>query len=181
MNRVAFQGEPGAFSEEAALQCCGRDALLLPRRTFDDVVKSVLTGTAERGILPLENSVIGSVAAANEAATQPGVSVEREMWMPIRHYLMARKGVSIEDVRRVLSHPAALAQCADFFQSHPAMQAVDYYDTAGAAKYVAASKDGDVAAIASRRAADRHKLHILAEDIQDVSDNRTRFVVIVKK
>ena len=178
MNRVAFQGEPGAFSEEAAIQCCGRDVLLLPRRTFVDVVQSVLTGTAERGVLPLENSLIGEVAAANEAAADPGLDIERELWLPIHHYLMARPETSFDDVRQVLSHPAALAQCTSFFAGHPELQAVEWYDTAGAAKHVATSKDGGLAAIASRRAAERYKLRLLAEDIQDRADNRTRFVVV---
>lgn len=181
MNRIAFQGEPGAFSEEAAVQCCGRHALLVPRRTFDDVVKSVLTGTAERGILPVENSLIGTVAGASAAARTAGLHVERDLWLPIRHFLMARSGVALEDVRRVLSHPAALAQCTAFFAQHPAIEPVEFYDTAGAAKHVANSKETDIAAIASRRAADRYKLNILAENIQDDDGNRTKFVVIVKK
>lgn len=181
MNRVAFQGEPGAFSEEAALQCCGRNALLLPRRTFNDVVKSVLAGTAERGILPVENSLIGTVAGASTAADASGLHVERDIWLPIRHFLLARNGVALADLRRVLSHPAALAQCTAFFAQHPQIEAVEFYDTAGAAKHVANSKDTDVAAIASRRAADRYKLNILAENIQDDDDNRTKFIVVVKK
>lgn len=180
MNRVAFQGEPGAFSEEAAVQCCGKDALLLPRRSFNDVIHAILTGTAERGVLPVENSLIGTVAGAQEAVEAEGLAFEKELWLPIHHCLMTRKDIELDAVTRVLSHPAALAQCANFFAQHPHMAPVEYYDTAGAAKHVATFKEPDVAAIASRRAADRYKLRILLENIEDRSDNRTRFVVLVR-
>lgn len=178
MNSVAFQGEPGAFSEEAAIKCCGRNVLLVPRRSFQDVVDAVLTGGAVQGILPVENSIIGQVAAASEAAATPGIEVVNELVMPIHHCLLALRGAQLADVRKVLSQPAALAQCVAFFESHPHMEAIDYYDTAGAAKQVAALKDPKVAAIASRRAGERYKLTVLADDIQDSADNTTRFVVV---
>lgn len=180
MNRVAFQGEPGAFSEEAAVQCCGKDALLLPRRSFNDVIRSVLTGAAERGILPVENSLIGTVAGAQEAVEAGGLELEKEIWLPIHHCLMTRQDIELDSVKRVLSHPAALAQCTKFFAHHPNVEPVEYYDTAGAAKHVATFKEPDVAAIASRRAADRYKLKIVMENIEDRSDNRTKFVVLVR-
>ena len=175
---VAFQGEPGAYSEEAALLCCGRDSLLLPRRTFSDVVNAVLNGGARQGILPLENSLIGEVAAANDAIAVPGIAVIRELTMPIHHCLLGMPGAKIETITKVLSHPAALAQCTGFFDAYAHIEAVEYYDTAGAAKHVAIQKDPAIAAIASRRAGDRYKLKVIAEEIQDRMDNRTRFVVI---
>lgn len=178
LNGVAFQGEPGAFSEEAAILCCGRNSLLLPRRTFADVVNAVLNGGAQQGVLPLENSLIGKVAGANSAIDVPGIAIVKEMTLPIHHCLLGIPGATIESIRQVFSHPAALAQCTGFFDAYSHIEAVEYYDTAGAAKHVAGQKNPELAAIASRRAGERYKLKVVAEEIQDRMDNRTRFVVI---
>jgi prephenate dehydratase len=177
---VAFQGEPGAYSEEAAILCCGRNSLLLPRRSFSDVVNAVLQGGATQGVLPLENSLIGEVAAANDAIAVDGVAVVKEITLPILHCLLGMPGATIESISQVLSHPAALAQCTAFFDAYTHIEPVEWYDTAGAAKHVANTKDTSMAAIASRRAAERYKLKIIAQDIQDRMDNRTRFVVIAR-
>jgi prephenate dehydratase len=177
---VAFQGEPGAYSEEAAILCCGRNSLLLPRRSFADVVNAVLKGGAAQGVLPLENSLIGEVAAANEAIAVDGVTVVKELTLPIHHCLLGIPGATIESLTQVLSHPAALAQCTSFFDAYIHIEPLEWYDTAGAAKHVANTKLMTMGAIASRRAAERYKLKIIAEEIQDRMDNRTRFVVIAR-
>ena len=181
MNVVAYQGEPGAFSEEAARACGGPDALLLPRITFVDVVQAVLTGSAAAGILPLENSQIGEIAAAKDALSVPAVKIVREVTLPIHHYLLAPAGATLETLRKAVSHSAALAQCAAFFSAHPRIVPVPWYDTAGGAKHVATLGDPAVGAVASRRAGDHYGLAVIAENIEDRSDNRTRFAMIVKQ
>lgn len=181
MNRVAFQGEPGAFSEEAAVQCCGSGTLLVPLRSFGDVVKAVLHGNAEQGILPIENSLIGTVAGAADAAATDGLMVTNEYVLPIHHCLLARPGVRLEELTRALSHAAALGQCQRFFSDHPQIAATEWYDTAGAAKFVAGKGERGDAAIASRRAAERYKLSVLLENIEDHPDNATTFVVVQRK
>ncbi|MGQ0562170.1 MAG: prephenate dehydratase domain-containing protein [Gemmatimonadota bacterium] len=180
MKRVAFQGEPGAYSEEAALLCCGRDALLVPQHSFVDVVNAVLAGGATQGILPVENSIIGPVTAATAVLAAPRLSISSELTLPILHCLLGVRGATIESVTRVFSHPAALGQCARFFETHPQLEAVTWYDTAGAAKHVASLADSTLAAIASRRAAERYGLDVLSDDIQDRTDNWTRFVVVTR-
>ena len=180
MTVVAFQGELGAFSEEAARICCGDDAQPLPRRTFVDVVNAVLTGAADAGVLPLENSLVGQISAANEALSGTDLKIVREVTLPIHHCLLANSGASIQSVHKVLSHPAALGQCKAFFGAHTHMVAAEYYDTAGAAKHVASVDDTTIAAIASKRASEHYGLAILAENIEDRADNRTRFAMFVR-
>jgi prephenate dehydratase len=181
LNVVAYQGEPGAYSEEAALALGGREAKLLPQAAFDDVVQAVLRGSASSGILPLENSLIGRIRAANAALDTPGVRIVGELTLPIHHCLLAKISVSMQSVRIALSHPAALAQCKAFFQTHPHIAAAEYYDTAGAAKHVATLNDASIAAIASKRAGEHYGLTVVAEAIEDSTDNRTRFIMFVKQ
>jgi prephenate dehydratase len=178
-NVVAFQGELGAFSEEAAQICGGENVVPLPRATFSDVVQAVLSGAANSGILPVENSLIGPIIAANEALSEPGVKIVRELTLPIHQCLLAKSGATITSVHKVLSHPAALGQCKAFFATHSHLVAEAFYDTAGAAKHVANIDDTTLAAIASRRAAKRYGLAILAENIEDRGGNRTRFAMFV--
>jgi prephenate dehydratase len=177
---VAFQGELGAFSEEAARICCGDDAQLLPRHAFTDVVNAVLSRAADCGVLPLENSLVGQISAANEALKGTDLKIVREVSLPIHHCLLAKPGVQVQSVHKALSHPAALGQCTAFFDAHPHIAAELFYDTAGAAKHVASVDDTTIAAIASRRAAQHYGLAILAENIEDRADNRTRFAMFVR-
>ena len=176
--RIAYQGEPGAFGEMAARIDGGAAAELLPMYTFEDVVTAVLAGRVDRGILPIANSIIGTVPGGAAAAATTGVRVLRRIAVPVEQCLMALPGATVETITRVYSHPAALGQCNQLFGAHPHMKPTEWYDTAGAARHVAAGNDRTIAAIASRRAAEHYGLEILASNIQDSQDNVTTFVVV---
>ena len=178
--RVAFQGELGAFSEEAVREYFGPEAVPLPRREFRDLGDAVTAGEADYGMLPIENTLAGSVLAAHDVLLASDLQVVGEVIRPIRHCLLAVRGATLEGVRRVLSHPVALAQCTRYLMAHPAMEAVAVYDTAGAAREVAEREDRTVAAIAAEGAAGRYGLAILDRDVQDRHDNQTRFLVVAK-
>lgn len=160
---------------------CGPDAVMVPCRSFIDVVTAVVDGHVDRGILPVDNSIIGRVVAGADAAANVGLKLVEKLPMPIHHCLVAPRGATLKGIERVLSHPAALAQCTRFFAEHPAIESIEWYDTAGAAKDVALSRDQATAAIASKRAAERYQLDVLLEDLQDDPDNATVFVLVEKK
>lgn len=176
--RVAFQGAPGAFSEEALLSYFGTTVAPLPCRGFADVVEAVQEDEAARGVLPVENTLAGSVTAAYDALASGPVTIVGEIIWPIRHFLLGVPGSRPAELRRILSHPVALAQCTRFLSAHEQAEAVAVYDTAGAAREVAERGDPSRAAVAARGAAERYGLEILASDIQDRDDNQTRFYVI---
>lgn len=176
--RVAYQGEPGAFGEEAVLSYFGAAAAPVPVPEFGNVVESVLSGAVDFGVLPVENSLVGPVTAAREVLTSPELDLVDTIMRPIHLCLLAVPGATLEGVRRILSHPVALGQCKRFRASLPDAESVAWYDTAGAARYVAESEDLRLAAVAGRRAASSYGLEILAENIEDRPDNRTWFVVV---
>lgn len=178
--RVAFQGAPGAFSEEAVHACFGSGARSVPCREFADVTRAVESGDAEFGMIPVENTLAGSVLPAYDALVASDLRVIAELVLPIRHFLMAPAGANIDALRNARSHPVALAQCSRFFAAHPHIRPLAAYDTAGGAQEVAAAGDPAEAAIAARSAADRYGLHILAADIQDRDDNATRFLAVTR-
>ena len=178
--RVAFQGELGAFSEEAVREYFGAEAVPVPRREFRDLGVAVLSGEADFGMLPIENSLAGSVLAAHDVLLGSELEVIGEVVRPIRLCLLSVSDASLDTVRRALSHPVALGQCTRFLMGHPGIEAAVVYDTAGAARDVAEKGDPAVAAIAARGAADRYGLTILVEGIQDRDDNQTRFLVVTR-
>ena len=175
---VAFQGELGAFSEEAVHTWFGADVEPVPCREFREVGDAVRSERASAGLLPVENSLAGTVQLAYDVLMEPGLSVVGEVIRPIRHCLLGLPGSTLERLRRVISHPVALAQCGEFLSQHPELEAVAVYDTAGAARDVAERGDPMLGAIASFQAAERYGLEVLASDLQDRSDNQTRFLVI---
>ena len=179
---VAFQGETGAFSEAAAAQLVNEELTLLPCRTFDDAVRTVVNGHADFAVLPTHNSIAGDVSAAS-AAMEPFAALERvrELVMPIQQSLLGIEGASVDHITEVLSHPVALAQCTRFLASHPGIRAVEASDTAGAARMVGIRRDMNVAAIAAPWAAGRYGLRILIENVADEPDNRTTFVLIRRR
>ncbi|NPA91773.1 MAG: prephenate dehydratase [Chloroflexi bacterium] len=177
MTRVAFQGEHGAFSEEAIYQHFGPDVTTLPSRTFEDIFLAIEEERADFGVLPVENAVAGSINKAYDLLLEHDLRVQGEIYLPVRHYLLAVPGTRLEAIRRVRSHPQALAQCEDFILQH-GWHAEPWYDTAGSAKDLAAHPEPDLAVIASRLAGELYGLEILAEDIQDMRWNITRFFVI---
>lgn len=176
--RVAFQGEPGAYSDEAARSWFGDAVETLPCREFRDVTRAVLSGEAAFGVLPVENTLAGSVGQALDALLETDLEIDGEVVRPIRHCLLARPGTSADQLQKVMSHPVALAQCLRFFAERPSVQAVAVHDTAGAARLVVEGDDPTVGAIASEAAARRYGLTVLARDLQDRADNSTRFYVV---
>lgn len=177
---VAFQGELGAFSEEAARRYFADAVEAVPRRTFLEVGHAVAEGDVDYGLLPIENTLAGSVVGSYDVLADPDLTVIGEVVTPIHHCLLGLEDSLIEDLRTVLSHPVALAQCQRFFQTHPHLEPTAFYDTAGAAREVATRKDPGVAAIAGEPAAERYGLEVLQADIEDRHDNQTRFLVVAR-
>lgn len=180
MTNVAFQGELGAYSEEAVYRFFGEDAEPVPKRNFADVGRVVVAGEVEFGVLPIENTLAGSVVASYDVLACNDVVVVGEVITAIRHCVLGLPGASLEGLTRILSHPVALAQCTRFLQTRGEVEAVAFYDTAGAAREIVRNGDPAVAAIASRRAAERYRLAILAADVEDRHDNQTRFLTIAR-
>ena len=172
--KVAYQGEPGAYSEEAvgALFPAGTAA---GYPTFRHAFDALLASEVDATVLPVENSSAGVVQEVSDQLWErPGLRVVREHVQPVRHCLLGWAGT---EVVRAISHPQALAQCSDWLHEK-GITAVTYHDTAGAARHVSERREPGVAAVASRVAADRYGLTVLAEGIQDSPANRTRFLVI---
>lgn len=177
--RVAFQGELGAFSEEGILQLWHENAEPMPHRDFGDVIKAVRSGAADHGVLPIENTTVGGIAAAHDAiSAAPDIFVTAETVVNVHHCLLGPPNATFKSVKMVLSHPVVLAQCGLFFAKNPQLEVHQVFDTGGAALDVANVGDPEIAAVASRHAAQRYKLAVLAPDIEDRTDNQTRFVVL---
>lgn len=177
MSTIAFQGELGAYSEEAILGVFGEDVIPHPCREFHGVGEAVATGASELGLLPIENSLAGSVIPSFDVLAGRELTVLGEVVIPIHHCVLGLPGAELDALSRIISHPVALAQCTRFLRSRD-VDAVAVYDTAGAARLVSESGDLGVAAIAGRAAADRYGLQLLAEDVEDRHDNQTRFLVV---
>jgi len=177
---VAFQGELGAFSEEA-VYALFESAELMPCAAFDDVFAAVEGGAADRAVVPIENSVFGSVPINYDHLRQHDVQIVDELNLRIRHHLMGVEGAALDAVREVRSHPQALGQCRRFLRAHlPDAETQPMYDTAGAAQHVAETGSAAVVAIASKAAAVRYGLTVLAAEIEDDSQNFTRFLVLAR-
>jgi prephenate dehydratase len=176
--RVAFQGEHGAFSEEAARSLLGATVVTVPRLDFAGVADAVRSGAADRGVLPIENSIHGSVTAAYDVLAGGDFTVLARTVRPIRLCLAGLHRARLTDVRRVISHPVALDQCQRLLRELRRVDVVATHDTAGAAREVAWSGDPTLAAVASRPAAERYGLRVLRDDVQDRPDNQTRFLLI---
>ena len=178
--RIAYQGEPGAFSE-AAVRCLSTEAQLLPSRSFEEVFASVEQGPAGYGVLPIENSIGGSIHRNYDLLVEHHLPIVGEVEVPVVHYLLALAGVQIGQLKRVYSHPQGLAQCERFLRTLTGVEIIATYDTAGSAKMVADGKLTDTAAIASARAGEIFGLQPLASRIQDYDYNVTRFIVIGRR
>ena len=179
MTSIAYQGEPGAFGEEAVIGYFGDAVKPLPMPTFSAVCTAVEEGSADAGVLPLENSLAGTVGDALDALADGSLLVIGELLLPIRHQLLALPRVALEEIERVSSHWQALAQCERFLASRD-WQLVAAADTAGAARELSERGDRRAAAIASARAAEQYGLDIAAPDIADASHNMTRFAVLAR-
>ena len=176
--RVAFQGESGAFSEEA-VRCTFEDADLHPCATFEDVFEAVEEQAVDRAVVPIENAVFGSVRVNYDHLRTHAVTIVGECQLRIHHCLVAPAEATIDNLEVVRSHQQALGQCRDWLRAHaPHATPEATPDTAGAARAVAEAGDPTVAAVASRRAAERYGLDVLADGLQDNAHNVTRFLVL---
>jgi prephenate dehydratase len=175
--KVAIQGEPGAFSHEAALKF-DADAAIAPYSLSADVFAALDEGRVDAAVIPIENSLAGSVLEHFDLLLKYDVRVERETLLRIRHNLIVVPGTKISQLERVYSHPIALAQCRQFFATHTEMEALAFYDTAGSVKHIMEQQDRHTAAIASQRAAEVYGAQILQQDLQDNLENYTRFFLV---
>ena len=178
---AAYQGAPGAFSEEAALRALATSAAepsLLPCTTFEEVFDAVCDGRAARGVVPVENSLAGPVRPVVRLLEERRVRVSSEFFLRIAQALVGLPGATVGSLRRVHSHPVALAQCGRFFDANPHIERVEAFDTAGAVAAVVRAGSLEDAAIASARAAVVYDAVVLADQIQDSFENRTWFAVI---
>ena len=176
--RVAFQGEAGAFSEAAAVQLLGEDIVTVPRPTFEAAFRAISEGAADTLLVPVENSLAGSVVRVYDLLLESKFVISSETILPIEMNLIACPGTSMADIRSVSSHPMALAQCERFFSQHSLIKRIPAEDTAGSVREAIARGDKSHAAIAGKRAAVRYGGQILAESIQDNTENFTRFVLL---
>ena len=176
--RVAFQGEQGAFSEDAALKLLGPEIQLVPRHTFETLFTSLDEGLAEYVLVPVENSLIGTIQPAVDLLNRSSLGIVAEVAIPIRQFLIGCPGAVFEGIVAVESHPAALAQCRRFFAAHPRIEKVETEDTAGSVARIVQGRDPTRAAIAGRRAAEVYGGSILKENLEDSPDNQTRFLLL---
>ena len=179
--RVAFQGELGAFSAEAARKLLGDQIALVPCETFEKMFASVEEGTVDYCLAPIENSLFGSVYQNYDLLLKHNLRITGEINLRIVHNLIAPPETKLEDVRRVYSHPVALGQCLRFLAAHPEMQSVAAYDTAGSVKLLMESRETNAAAIASAAAAEVYGACVLAAEIEDDPQNFTRFLLLARE
>jgi prephenate dehydratase len=177
--RVAFQGEPGAFSEAAVVQLLGEDITTVPRATFDATFRAIAEAAADALLVPVENTLAGSVVRVYDLLVESGLTIVAETILPIEHKLIGCPGATRADIRSVASHPVALAQCERFFATHQELKRIPAEDTAGSVREMMARGDKTRAAIAGRRAALQYHAVVLLENIQDNAENFTRFVLLV--
>ena len=175
---VAVQGELGSNSHVAARAFFSPESpAIVPCRSFGDLFAAVRSGSARFGMVPVDNSLAGSIHEVWDLLCTEPLPIGGEIFLRIRHCLIARPGVELGGIRRIFSHPQALSQCSRFLTSLEGVEAIEAYDTAGAVKLIAASHHEGDGAIAPAEAAASHGMNILAEDIQDCHDNFTRFLV----
>jgi prephenate dehydratase len=178
--KIAYQGEPGAFSEAAARRV-DPDAPLIPCRSFEEVFEVVDAGPASLGVLPIENSIGGSIHRNYDLLLAHELPIVAEVELPVVHHLLALPDATLAGLKRVYSHPQGLAQCERFLRTLQGVEVIATYDTAGSAKMVADAGTTDAAAIASARAGEVFGLVPLASSIQDFDDNITRFILIGRR
>jgi prephenate dehydratase len=177
--KIAIQGEPGSFSHEAAIKLVA-NAVIVPCALSADAFQALSHGDVDAAVIPIENSLAGSVLEHFDLLLDHDVVVVRETRLRIRHNLIAISGTTIADIDRVYSHPVALAQCRKFLASHPKMKSFPFYDTAGGVKQLVEQRDRHAAAIASEAAALFYGAQILQSNIEDNPENYTRFFLVLR-
>ena len=178
-NRVAFQGEPGAYANLAARQAIPH-ATAIAKPTFEDAIEAAKSGDTDLVIIPVENSLIGRIADIHHLLPDSGLHIVGEHFLPIRHQLLGLKGAQLDDIKSVYSQAPALAQCRTLLRTRK-LVAHHWYDTAGSAKHVAELGDKSAAAIASSLAAEFYGLEILKADVEDEHHNATRFLIMSRQ
>jgi len=178
---VAIQGERGAFSHEAALDLLGPETEVLARPSFDALFDALKDGAADRALVPIENSLAGSIHENYDRLRSRPFHIVGETQLRIRHCLIAQPGTDLKSIRQVASHPVALAQCREFFARRPHLEAVAAYDTAGSVMDLLRGGAVSRAAIASRLAAETYGGEILLEGIEDDPQNYTRFLLLARE
>jgi prephenate dehydratase len=174
--KVSFQGEAGAYSEQAVFGYFG-SVETVPCETFDAAFESVVSGESDSALIPIENSLAGSIHQNYDLLLRHDLHIVGEYLLRVRHCLIALPGVRMEEVKKAISHPQALGQCAAYLRNR-GIKAEPVYDTAGSVKMLKASGARDTAAIASRRAAEIYGMQILKEGIEDNPENFTRFLAV---
>lgn len=177
--KVAFQGEPGAYSEEAGHGYYD-EVEMVPKETFDAVFESVASGACQAGLIPVENSLAGSVHHNYDLLLRYDLNIIGEYILRVRHCLIGFPEIELSEITKVISHPQALGQCAGYLRNL-GVTTQPVYDTAGSVKMLKASNEMTTAAIASKRAAEIYQMKILQEGIEDNSENYTRFLEIAIK
>ncbi len=174
--KVSFQGEPGAYSEQAVFNYFG-NVETVPCESFDVMFDAVVSGKSDMALAPIENSLAGSIHQNYDLLLRHDLHIVGEYLLRVQHCLITNAGVKKEDIRKAISHPQALGQCAAYLRSH-GIKAEQVYDTAGSVKMLKESGARDVAAIASQRAAELYGMQILEEGIEDNAENYTRFLAV---
>jgi prephenate dehydratase len=174
--KVAYQGEPGAYSEEAGYAYF-KSSEMVPFESFEDVFSAVTSGACQSGLIPIENSLAGSIHQNYDLLLRYDLYIVGEFYLPIHHCLIGFPTVELSDIKRVISHPQALGQCAGFLREL-GVKVDPVFDTAGSVKILKASSDHSMAAIASKKAAEIYQMQIVTENIEDNPENYTRFLEI---
>ncbi len=178
LKKVAFQGERGAYSEVAARELLGKAITPVPCDSFETLFDKVARRRADLGVIPIENSLVGSIHKNYDLLLEHNLKVVGEVQLRVSHALIARPGVPFKKISKAYSHPMALEQCRKFFKKHKTIAPISYYDTAGAVKMLTESKLTNSAAIASPYAARIYKMKLLKQAIEDEKHNYTRFLLL---
>jgi len=179
--KVAIQGIEGSNHHQVAKDFFGKDIELLECLSFDAIIDHLLDGTADKGIMAIENSIAGSIIPNYNLVYHNKIHIIGEHYLSIHHNLMVLKGIAIEDIKEVHSHPMALLQCKEFLKGHPHIKLVESVDTAETAKRIRDEKLTHIAAIAPKMAAELYGLEIIAPEIQTIKNNATRFIILKKQ
>jgi prephenate dehydratase len=177
--KIAYQGVKASFSDMAIGRYLGDAVESIGKVSFDAVFTALKSGEVEMVAVPIENTLIGPIVENLDLIARHDMHIIAEVCLPIEHCLVGKKGLKLEEITEVLSHPKALAQCARFFQEHPWIQPVSHFDTAGAARDVSESQKR-IAAIGSRKTAETYGLELILENLEDVRSNTTRFLFLQK-
>jgi prephenate dehydratase len=178
--KIAFQGEPGAFSHIAAHQLAGEQCIAVPMQTFEEAFLAVRSGKCQGAAIPIENTLHGSVHENYDLLLKYDLPIKGETFVRIVHNLIAPPGTRFRDIHRVYSHPVALNQCKKFFETNPGFEKTPFYDTAGSVKMLMEERLPEAGAIASADAAKIYGAHILRKSIEDDRENHTRFFLLEK-